>query len=163
MFGMNIPGQLALFFAELVKVSKFNVFGVNESIAANWGNDVFDAQNNAVFSQMSYQKYSLIPNLGIIYYLFWIIVGLTIFGYLIDTIFRKFRNVEGGNNPLTKFGVNFLLRFYMAAYLEVSISCMIQFQNIQLHGFKYVISSLSAVLFMAMSVGIIVFVLFLIW
>jgi hypothetical protein len=163
MFGMNIPGQLALFFAELVKVSKFNIFGVNESIVEKWGSDPSDTQQNAVFSQMSYQKYSLIPNLGIIYYMFWIFVGLTIFGCLIDTIFRKFRNVDGATNPLTKFGVNFLLRFFMAAYLEVCISCMIQFQNIQLHGFKYVMSSLSAVLFMAMSVGIILFVLFLIW
>jgi dolichyl-phosphate-mannose--protein O-mannosyl transferase len=91
---------------------------------------------------MSYFHWSLIPNLGVIYYLFLIITGLTVIGYVIDTIFRKFRNVEDGNSgPLTKCGINFLLRFYMAVYLEICIACFIQFQNIQVHEFKYMISS----------------------
>jgi hypothetical protein len=135
MFGMNIPGQLGLFFAELVQVSKFNVFGVNESIVENWGlngdisTTLSDDQENPVFSQMSYEKYSLIPNLGVIYYLFWVFVGLTVIAYFIDLIFKRSRNVDSGNNPMSKFGTNFLLRFFMAVYLEVCITVMIQFQN----------------------------------
>lgn len=168
MFGMNIPGQLGLFFAELVQVSKLNVFGVNESIIENWeangaiATAVADQQTNAVFAQMSYEKYALIPNLGVIYYLFWILAGLTAVGYLIDTVLRKSRSVDGGSNPLTKFGTNFLLRFFMAAYLEVCITTMIQFQSMQTTGgLQFFVSSLSAVLFAALSIGVIFFVLFL--
>jgi len=168
MFGMNIPGQLGLFFAELVQVSKFNVFGVNESITEKWeangaiATATADNQQNSVFSQMSYEKYSLIPNLGVIYYLFWILAGLTALGYLIDTVLKKARSVDGGSHPMTKFGTNFLLRFFMAAYLEVCITTMIQFQNLQAAGgLQYFISALSAVFFAGISIGIIFFVLFL--
>jgi len=60
MFGMNIPGQLGLFFAQLVEVSKFNLFGVNESILETWTSKggakqiVADQHENPIFAQMSY-------------------------------------------------------------------------------------------------------------
>lgn len=141
MLGMNIPGQLALVFAELIRIPKFNVFGVNDSIVAKWIESgdadaiVADAQQNAIFTQMGYERYGLIPNLGVVYYIFVIITALTVIGFLIDTIFFKSKNVDGGSNPLTKFFTNLLLRFFMATYLEVCIACFIQFQNIQVSGF----------------------------
>jgi hypothetical protein len=110
---------------------------------------------------MGYQRYALIPNLGVIYYIFVIIIGLTLIGFLIDTIFFKSKNVDrGSNSPLTKFFTNFLLRFFMAAYLEVCIACFIQFQNIQVTGYMFLLSSISAVLFMVFNVGIIAFTIF---
>jgi hypothetical protein len=109
---------------------------------------------------MGYTRYGLIPNLGVIYYIFVVIIGLTIVGFLIDTIFFKSKNVDGGSNPLTKFFTNFLLRFFMAAYLEVCIACFIQFQNIQVNGVQFLVSSISAVIFMVFNVGIIAFTIF---
>lgn len=167
MFGMNVPGQLALFFAELIQVSKFNVFGINETILENWSKigtvemQQSDRSEDAVFAQMSYERFSMIPNLGVIYYLFWILTGLTVIGYLIDLAFKKTRKVDGGSMPLSKFGTNFLLRFFMAVYLEICICGMIQFQNMQYTGFAYSISSLSAIFFAILSNGAIAFVIFL--
>jgi hypothetical protein len=166
MLGMNIPGQLALVFAKLIRVAQFNVFGVNDTIIEKWiaAGDVdaiaADAQQNAVFSQMGYERYAVIPNLGVIYFIFVILVGFTLIGFLIDTIFFKSKNVDGGSNPLTKFFTNVLLRFFMAAYLEVCIVCFIQFQNIQVNGLYFLLSSVSAVIFMIFNVGIIFFTLF---
>jgi hypothetical protein len=110
---------------------------------------------------MSYKMYSLIPNLGVIYYMFWIIVALCVIGYLIDSVFKKSRNVEGGNLPLTKFGTNFLLRFFMAVYLEICITTMIQFQRMQFNGFQFFVSSVSAALFAVLSLGIIAWTIYL--
>jgi hypothetical protein len=56
MFGMNIPGQLGLFFAQLIEVAKFNIFGVNDSILESWTRRggvkqiISDAHENPVFA-----------------------------------------------------------------------------------------------------------------
>jgi hypothetical protein len=85
-----------------------------------------------------------------------------VIAYLVDTVFKKSRNVDGGNNPLSKFGTNFLLRFFMAVYLEVCITTLIQFQQMQwTGGFQFFISCTSAIIFAGLTIGIIAFTIYL--
>lgn len=113
---------------------------------------------------MGYNKYALIPNLGVIYYIFVILAGLTLIAYMIDRLVIKSTAAGEGRLPLTKFGANFLLRFFMAVYLEVCISTMIQFQGMQwTGGLQFFISCASAVVFAVLSLGVIAWVLSLMW
>jgi len=166
LFETRMPANLAVFLKEMLSLSKLDIFGLDKTVRENWGYEPSGGLN-PVFEQHGYMGFCYVPNLGMVFVLWMLCLSFWIIAALKDKFYPKILDKWPRNKVLNHwtfkekwepFMCNFNVRFFMMAYLEISLCVFINLQNLSSYSPGYTMSAFLAIISLLLIFGFYFFV-----